>query len=116
MARITKAAVQILEDKIEELELELSRANEWGGEMERKYNDETGRVFEAMELVKNNPLKKEIIDLFFYAGEKIIKPCEVPWRLSELLGLSEKDVLMIFDLYATAQLCKTAFTVTEAAK
>ena len=120
MARITKADVQKLEDQIEELKLELDRAQEWGGEMERKYADEADKVLEAEKRIQNDPLKKAIADLFFYARERIVGMGEVPWQLSELTGLPEKDVAKVFDLYipfkeernkTMAQLCETAFTV-----
>ena len=94
MAGVTKAQVTELQEKIDELQLEIDRQSEYIGLLERQSADaindaETTALVEKEEL---RQFKKQIDDLFYYAGIGILSTKDFFFQLSELLNIPQKVI------------------------
>jgi len=92
MTRITKAQRNEYEEKIDELNLEIDRLNEYVGLVERQAAD---AVIKAEKTELENDLKqfkKQISDLFYYTKEGITPLKDFFWQLSELINIPVKDI------------------------
>jgi len=124
MAAIKKEAVRKLEDEIEELKLELERAYEACAEMESQYADKAAEVEDLEGLIKSEPLKAKIADLFFRREQGLATPQDSLWQLSELLEISEEKLTETFSSLAEyagrrnemVRQCLAAFAVNEGAE
>jgi len=124
MAAIKKEAVQKLEAEIEGLKLELERAYEACAEMENQYIDKAAEVEDLEELIKSEPLKAKITDLFYREGQGLATPHDTLWHLSELLEINEENLTETFSALAEyagrrnemVRQCLAAFAVNEGAE